>query len=153
MNFEEAVDVVLKHEGGYNFDYRDPGGETNYGISKRAYPELDIKSLTKGHAKYLYERDYWVKLKCSGLPSSVRLIVFDCGVNQGVNFATRSLQECLKVKVDGIIGPITLEAAEKFKGNLLEDFALKRLERYFSNRNFDIYGKGWLRRLLSTSII
>jgi len=43
MSFERAVTHVLLHEGGYSNDPNDPGGETQYGISKRAYPNEDIK--------------------------------------------------------------------------------------------------------------
>ena len=46
--FDEIISVVLHHEGGYVNDPKDPGGETNYGISKRAYPDVDIKNLTEG---------------------------------------------------------------------------------------------------------
>ena len=35
--FDAAVSYVLKWEGGYSNDPDDPGGETNFGISKRAY--------------------------------------------------------------------------------------------------------------------
>ena len=49
--FDEIIDVVLHHEGGYVNDPKDPGGETNYGISKRAYPDVDIKNLTEDGAK------------------------------------------------------------------------------------------------------
>ena len=48
--FEEAVKQVLKHEGGYVNDPVDPGGETNMGISKKAYPYLNIKELTEKDA-------------------------------------------------------------------------------------------------------
>lgn len=51
MKFDDAVEIVLKHEGGYVNDKKDPGGETNMGISKRAYPHIDIKNLTKSDAK------------------------------------------------------------------------------------------------------
>jgi hypothetical protein len=60
-HFERAVAFVLRHEGGYVNDPRDPGGETKYGISKRAYPRLDIKGLTEADAKEIYRRDYWEK--------------------------------------------------------------------------------------------
>ena len=45
--FEAAVDRVLGHEGGYVNHPNDPGGETNWGISKRSYPNVDIKALTR----------------------------------------------------------------------------------------------------------
>ena len=50
MTFEEIIDNVLESEGGYVNDKDDPGGETNMGISKRAYPDLDIKNLTREEA-------------------------------------------------------------------------------------------------------
>ena len=43
MNFSEAITFILDHEGGYVDDKTDPGGETKFGISKRQYPNLNIK--------------------------------------------------------------------------------------------------------------
>ena len=39
-----ASDWILQTEGGYVNDPADPGGETKYGISKKAYPTVDIKT-------------------------------------------------------------------------------------------------------------
>jgi lysozyme family protein len=44
--FDKAIEIILKHEGGYVNDPDDPGGETKFGITKRNYPTLNIKSLT-----------------------------------------------------------------------------------------------------------
>ena len=41
--FSLAIPIVLENEGGYVDDPNDPGGETNFGISKRSYPNVDIK--------------------------------------------------------------------------------------------------------------
>ncbi|KWT77357.1 glycosyl hydrolase 108 family protein [Candidatus Magnetominusculus xianensis] len=65
--YTAAVRFVLDAEGGYVNDPDDPGGETKYGISKRAYPSLDIKSLTIEDAKRLYRRDYWGRASCDAL--------------------------------------------------------------------------------------
>ena len=46
MKFSEAIEIVLKHEGGYVNDPDEPGGETKYGISKRSFPKYYIKNLT-----------------------------------------------------------------------------------------------------------
>jgi lysozyme family protein len=59
-DFEQAVEFVLGHEGGYSNDPNDPGGETNFGISKRAYPNVDIKNLTRDGAKEIYLHDFWL---------------------------------------------------------------------------------------------
>jgi hypothetical protein len=57
--FEEIIEIVLEHEGGYVNDPDDAGGETKYGIAKRWYPDVDIKNLTKEQAKKIYHTDYW----------------------------------------------------------------------------------------------
>ena len=59
MTFDDAFEALMAHEGGYANDPRDPGGETKYGISKRAYPAVDIRNLTLEAAKAIYKRDYW----------------------------------------------------------------------------------------------
>ncbi|MBI5843910.1 MAG: hypothetical protein HZB23_04475 [Deltaproteobacteria bacterium] len=48
----------MAHEGGYVNDPADPGGETRFGISRRAYPNEDIKALTRERAAEIYYRDY-----------------------------------------------------------------------------------------------
>lgn len=153
MNFNKAVEFIFHHEGGYVNDPIDPGGETNFGISKRAFPEVDIKNLTKGMAKHLYELHYWLPLKCDGLPSVLRLAAFDCAVNQGVSFAIKEMQKIAKVEIDGIVGNETLNAINNLDHLwMLERFMQARLNRYLANKNFHRYGKGWLGRLINISI-
>ena len=55
--FDEIIDLTLEHEGGYVHDPSDLGGETNFGIAKRFYPDVDIKNLTKEGAKEIYKKD------------------------------------------------------------------------------------------------
>ena len=149
MEFKKAVEIVISLEGGYHHDKRDPGGETKYGISKRSFPKLDIKNLTKGHAQFIYQTKYWNELKCEGMPKFIRLPLFDCGVNQSVIYAKKTLQRCLGVKIDGIIGNKTLAAVNNSDSELLVKFTKKRVERYFKNKNFSIYGKGWINRVVA----
>lgn len=148
--FDKAVEVILKHEGGYVNDPRDPGGETKYGISKRQYPSLNIKRLTKDDAKRIYRNDYWDPCQCSQMPPTVALPLFDAAVNQGVRTACRMMQHAAGVRADGIIGPVSLRvinhtAPEK----LLERFMTERVFRYFNTNNFSVYGRGWIRRTLN----
>lgn len=82
-NFEKAIEFVLKWEGGYVNNPHDPGGETNWGISKRSYPHLDIKGLTKEQAIAIYKKDYWEKCGCDKLDYPLDIIVFDTAVNCG----------------------------------------------------------------------
>ena len=65
--FDEIIEITLHHEGGYVHDPKDLGGETNFGIAKRFYPDVDIKNLTKEGAKDIYKKDYWDKNKVDEL--------------------------------------------------------------------------------------
>lgn len=78
-----------RKDGGYTNDLVDPGGETKWGISKRAYPDVDIKSLTKMEAEKLYERDYWLKIGADKMEKRMAIVCFDSAVNCGVG-RTRS---------------------------------------------------------------
>jgi len=62
-DFNKSIEIVFKNEGGYVNNPNDPGGETNFGISKANYPFTDIKNLTKDEAKKIYYNDFWLKNK------------------------------------------------------------------------------------------
>lgn len=154
MKFEDAVEIILKHEGGYVRNPNDPGGETNFGIAKRSYPNLNIRELTKEQAIEIYRQDYWDKCKIELLPAPLRLIVFDCAINQGPQVSIALLQAALGVNADGDLGPLTLQAIAKANlEKLVQGYARFRLNRYFDNRNFAVFGEGWVRRLQEISMI
>lgn len=75
---------VLDHEGGYSNDPTDPGGETKYGISKRAHPNLDIKNLTPEQALDIYLKEYWEPIGGDNLPIPYCVAAMDSAINHGV---------------------------------------------------------------------
>lgn len=150
MKFETAVQFIIEQEGGYTDNPRDPGGETKYGISRRQYPRLDIANLTESDAWGIYRKDYWDKLHCDELPQGLDLAVFDAGVNQGPSAAAQMLQIALKMPVDGIIGPVTIKAAQNTPG-ILTEFLARRMMRYAFNPLLGEFGLGWFRRLAAVS--
>lgn len=111
-NFDRVIDKLLAHEGGYVNDRRDPGGETNLGISRRTYPKEDIRGMTKARAKVIYKRDFWDACRCDDLPGGVDYVVFDGAVHSGPSRSIRWLQQAVGATADGKIGPATLRAAE-----------------------------------------
>ena len=147
MSFERAVEVVLDLEGGYVDDPNDRGGRTKYGISQKAYPDMDLANLTRAQAMSLYRRDYWDACKCSLLPWPWSLYVFDCAVNQGPKVAVKLMQRVLGVTDDGIIGPKTLAAVERATPERALRYMVARLMRYNALSQWDHYGKGWAYRL------
>lgn len=152
MDFDKAFKIIIGHEGGYVNDPRDPGGETKYGVSKRAYPNTDIANLSLDDAKAIYLKDYWNACRCEELPDKIKLMVFDTAVNQGVRVAVKLLQQSVRSDVDGIIGHNTVKAANRKNGDdLLADYTSYRAVRYAGTRNFDVYGRGWMKRLFSVA--
>lgn len=126
---EEALSWILREEGGYGWDPDDAGGETNFGISKRTYPEVDIKNLTKEKAKSLYVSDYWNVIKGYALPRRYALALFDAAVRMGPFRAICLLQGTLEEEVDGIVGPLTRDACVKYP-NRLDSYLAKCIAFY-----------------------
>jgi lysozyme family protein len=155
--FDKAIGTVLAHEGGYTFDPNDPGGETKYGISHRAYPNLDIKSLTLDQAKAIYKRDYWTYSRIQD--QDVATKVFDLAVNLGPAAAHRLLQTALNargetVAVDGVFGPETLAAANRGDpAQLLQELRAQAAAYYaqtvLANPPEQKFLLGWMRRAVS----
>jgi lysozyme family protein len=151
-DWNEAITFVLQQEGGYTLDPNDPGGETNFGISKKAYPNVDIKNLTAEQAKAIYKTDYWQACSCDDLPRAWAIAVFDTGVNQGVGKARRLMQIALGVDVDGVVGPATLAAAAKSGPDQVKMFLAQRLKDYANimaaNQKLLIYALNWCHRVI-----
>lgn len=157
--WEMAKNITLNLEGGYQCNPKDRGnwtsgkigiGElkgTKYGISAMSYPDLDIASLTKEQAEYLYKKDYWARCKCDYLPDALSIAVFDYAFNSGVKRAIKDLQKALSIKVDGIIGNQTIGACNRLPVKQILDIYLQnRLDFVISLHN-KTYEKGWVNRI------
>lgn len=160
-NFDVAFKKVLRQEGGYVNDPIDRGGETNFGISRRSYPNEDIKNMTLERAREIYYRDYWLRNKCNIINRlDLAEKLFSLSVNVGCVKAGQLFQRAIRcctgknIDDDGIIGTNTLGAMELAKADNLF-FAFKSeaagyyrciVERDSSQLKFL---KGWLNRAYS----
>jgi lysozyme family protein len=147
--FELAITNTLKNEGGYENDPADPGGETNFGISKRSYPDVDIKNLTKEEASAIYLRDFW---KFDGIANQMLANkVFDMSVNMK-HSAIKILQRLLSgLAIDGVYGADTEKEINSANGFLLlvryqEELAQHYRDLVASNPADERFLAGWLRR-------
>jgi lysozyme family protein len=153
VSFQHAFDVVIGVEAGYVSHPNDPGGETNWGISKRSYPGEDIPNLTIERARELYLRDFWTPIKGDMLPDALALCLFDMAVNSSVAQAVRTLQKAIDVPVDGILGPGTIGKAQSMDSKTLVSYMqAERLLFLMKLENFQYFGRGWTRRVVSTAI-
>jgi lysozyme family protein len=148
MTFDEAFALLIGHEGGYVNHPSDPGGETRFGISKRAYPTLDIRALSLDQAKAIYRRDYWTAAGCDRIQGPVRFDLFDMAVNSGVTQAIQTLQRAIGVADDGLTGPATLLALSRCNDSAVQArFNGARLEMMTNLATWPTFGRGWAKRI------
>ena len=154
VNFDEIIEVVLHHEGGYVNDKDDPGGETNFGIAKRSHPDVDIKNLTKDGAKEIYKEHYWDRNKVESLSEDLRHIYFDMCVNQGRGRAVKILQKAANakganLKVDGGMGPMTIAAMNGVELDRVRAYRVKYYADLVTRKpDLEKFYFGWFRRAL-----
>jgi lysozyme family protein len=149
--FNKAMDFVFRWEGGYVNDPADPGGETKFGISKRQYPNLDIRNLTHEKAASIYHADYWMKIRGDELHPRVAVALMDYAVNSGVNRAVKTLQKLVRAKQDGVIGPVTIGKANSTDGaDLSAELVSSRADFLVTlalrRETLGKFLKGWMRR-------
>ncbi len=155
-HFQKSMDFVLwwetknDPEGAYHIDPDDPGGPTKWGISQKAYPSLDIQSITKHGAFKIYDQDYWRPCKCQDMPWPLGMAVFDTAVNVGTRKAVKMLQAVVMTSTDGIVGSKTLAALQAYwknnKRHLLNKYMQRRIAHYY-DLNMPEHLEGWVRRV------
>ena len=157
MNFDTAFDRLMGHEGGYVNDPADPGGETNYGISKRSYPTLDITNLTQAQAIEIYRRDFWDKTWNDIDSQELATALLDASVNMGRMAAVKLLQQAVNhayhhemLAVDGVFGRKTLAAVNEASEDVLREFRASRSLFYIDlawvNPTMKKFLPAWIRR-------
>lgn len=149
---------MLKSEGGYSDNPKDPGGATNLGVTKKAWEDYvghavskqDIKNLTVDLVRPFYKARYWDACKCDGLPSGLDYLVFDTCVNAGPGRAIKLLQKVLNLQADGVFGLKTMNAVAQYTGHpldtLIQTYTKARIAFYESLPTFGTFGKGWVAR-------
>ena len=159
-NYQHCLEMILHHEGGYVNHPKDPGGETNLGITKRVYEDFggtkDMKDLTVEDAAPIYEKNYWNRLKCDDIPNGLDLCVFDFGVNAGTGRSAKYLQTLIGTVADGGIGPNTLRKLGEYIDEhgletTIKNFQSERQSYYEKLKTFETFGRGWTRRVTETT--
>lgn len=152
MNFEQALVRLLAHEGGFSDHAADPGGKTRYGITEavaRGYGYTGaMQDLPLDIARRIYRNRYWDAVAAEQMPGPVRYPLFDAAVNSGPLQAVRWLQTALGVDVDGVLGPVTLAAAQKADAEKLARALTGQRLRFMTGLpGWGVFSKGWARRI------
>jgi len=155
-NFEIALARTLKSEGGYSHDPTDRGGETAFGISRKAFPKWEswgyIEHILHGGytPKYLdgeikpsvdnlYLTNFWKPLRADEIADQdIANELFDFAVVAGVADSVKCLQRAVnsifpkaqQLKDDGILGDKTMVMINwpyKVEKMFFAEFKLNRL--------------------------
>lgn len=131
-SFEKHINKIIGIEGDYSDHKSDSGGKTRYGITeylaRRYNYKGDMKNLPLDIAKDIYKKEFWLKLELDSIENicpSITHELLDTAINQGVGRASEYLQLCLNalnarqtiykdIRIDGDIGPATLNALKKY---------------------------------------
>ena len=156
QSYDQALQAVLRYEGGYVNNPHDPGGATNRGVTQAVYdsyrarkglPKQPVKACTMDETKDIYRNLYWNKVHGDDLPIGVDLAVFDFAVNSGPARAAKMLQHLVGVPVDGVIGPATVAAANAKQLGLTDALCNERARFLQTLPTFVHFGKGWMSRV------
>ena len=159
-NYQKCLEMILHHEGGYVNHPKDPGGETNLGVTKRVYEEWggtkDMRDLTVEDVAPIYEKNYWGRVKGDELPNGLDLCVFDFCVNAGTGRAAKYLQSMVGATRDGAIGPNTLRQVNEYievngLQATIQTYQTNRQRYYEKLKTFETFGRGWTRRVKETT--
>jgi len=153
-NFKKCLELVLKSEGGWVNNPKDPGGETNLGVTKKVWEEWvghevkTMKDLTPEDVAPMYQAKYFMACYANQLPVGIDYMAFDAAVNMGPGRAVKLLQECLGCVPDGTIGPRTMQLIDQKKPEDIVDLYSKRKTSFYESlATFATFGKGWLKRV------
>jgi len=152
MNFDQAFDLLIGHEGGYVWNAADPGGETNWGVTARTARQAGymgpMRDMPKETAKVIAKNQYWDTVRADELPDGIRFDVFDTSYNSGPKQAIRLLQRAVWVADDGVIGPKTLAAAVAHDVRQTSmRFNAQRIRLLVALPTWSSFGKGWMNRV------
>ena len=163
-DMNKLIPFIFKWEGGWSNHKNDKGGATNMGVTiatwkRHGYDKnrdgvidvKDLKLITKEDAVRIL-RIYWNKWKADQINNkSIANILVDWVWGSGAN-GIKIPQRILGVKQDGIVGPKTIEAINKYEQKTLFDKIHKAREQYFRDicrrdSTQYVFLNGWLNRL------
>lgn len=157
-NFNAALELVLKHEGGFAHHKADPGGATNKGITQRTYngyqrrkgrkPLQSVRFISDDEVRAIYHGQYWDAVKADELPHGVDYCTFDAAVNSGPSRGAKWLQRAVLANPDGMVGNETLGKVKTVPAyTIILRMCEDRMSFLQRLGNWSTFGKGWTRRV------
>lgn len=178
MDYRDAINKVLEHEGGYVNNPLDLGKRTNYGVTQKVYeqfigrklvgPDTDapkgqpmseaetvMRTMPKGNAIAIYKKNYWDVIQGDKIKQyAVAAVIFDQAINRGHVAAVKQAQRVLGLTQDGKMGPVTLATLNGVKDtDFIPKYLAESITAYktivANNPSQSVFLNGWLKRVES----
>lgn len=163
QGFITAVELILKHEGGFVNHPADKGGPTNWGITQKVYEAFkgrpvtlnEMMNMSRNDAISIYKKQYWDKIGGDSLKYySVALTLFDQAVNRGTGAVIKQAQAVLGLTQDGGMGPKTIAALNALPDtDFIPKFIMLAEQSYKNivakNPTQVVFLNGWMKRIES----
>ena len=180
---EKALDILYKLEFSNENDVLERNatedGWTFMGIYQGAFPQLDLWKVIRqkmqqyngdmklvGSMMYnnatvremvqaFYKKEFWDKARLDEVVSQqIANEIFIAGVNMGMKKAVMLAQKLVGVPADGVVGPKTLAAINKYDDAAFDKmYDVLETDHYesivFANPSKRIYAKGWRNRAIA----
>ena len=153
--------MIGRYEGGYGWDRSDPGGPTKFGITcfdlaAHRHQTMDsmarwapiVQAMPLSEADDIYAQKYATACAFYDLKTGCDCVVFDFGVNSGPSRAIKYAQRIVRVRADGIMGPVTIAAIDAYPaGKFIYDLCDSRLGFMRALPIWPTFGRGWTARV------
>ncbi len=162
QNYRPFVErMINRYEGGYGWNRSDPGGPTKYGITcydlaEHRHLAMDsmarwaplVKAMPLSEADDIYTSKYATACDFQNLERGKDCVVFDFGVNSGPSRSVKYAQATVGVRVDGVLGPKTLDAINNYDPrSFINKFCDTRLDFLHRLGTWRVFGSGWAARV------
>jgi len=157
-NYQKAMAIELKFEGGKDDDPIDPGGRTNQGVTQRVYTAWRLKNgklardvfvMEAGERDAIYYQNYGLKVRFDELPPGVDLVLLDGAINSGPSQSIKWAQRALNLNADGVLGDVTMQRIQDHPDHdkLIEGICFRRMAFLRGLKTFYHFGGGWTSRV------
>ena len=164
-----ALASIFDVEAGFQKDKLDRGNwhegvliGTNRGIAAptladwlgRPPTRRDMLDLTAPIAQKILEAKYLETIRYDDLPAGLDYALLDFSVNSGPSRAVKKLQTILRVKSDGLMGGMTLNAIKRMRTPyIILELTASRLRYLHRLAKWRRFGKGWTERVKNVQTV
>jgi lysozyme family protein len=155
--FHLALDFIWHPDRDGHQDDTAPGEvfRTSYGVTQATWDDAaadgivsgDLTDATQDQCASIYRARFWNVLRCDAFSPGVALVLFSDATLTGTGHVARLLQRLVVTVEDGVIGPRTISAANRWvPRRLIAALIAADMDYLAGLANAPKFIRGWTRR-------